>query len=129
MSRSWEPETRTAGFFVCQAEGRTAMRRKAVWGLVRVGCAVVGGASALLAAETCGLHAQGPVVPMGRFHHCGDDGSTTLPKVKAFNRLKNRAIEPTLVNHAVTLEQFFAPGDDRHRFNENDGAVLRGLVV
>lgn len=68
-------------------------------------------------------------VPTGTFHHCGLRGTAKIATVGDLNVLKNRAVEPTIINTAITLEALLAPGDDSSRWSTDDGARVTGYVT
>lgn len=68
-------------------------------------------------------------VPTGTFHHCGLRGTATIATVGDLNVLKNRAVEPTIINPAITVAALLAPGDDTDRFSVDDGAEIEAYVV
>ncbi|MDQ6831172.1 MAG: hypothetical protein M3081_20095, partial [Gemmatimonadota bacterium] len=65
------------------------------------------------------------------YHGCPLLGNAVQPAVKSLNVLKNRFIAPTdaELDSTVTLEAMLAPGADDHRFTEQKGAIIEGVVL
>lgn len=78
----------------------------------------------------CATHAVGQEigVPTGTFHNCGLTGSAKPQSVKDLNVLKNRAVVPTHLDPAITLDALQADGDDTDLFSTDAGATIRGYV-
>lgn len=63
--------------------------------------------------------------------HCPAAGIPTSSSELRLNRLKNRVrpVPADRINRAVTLRAMLAPGDDRHRWRNDQGAVISGYVA
>lgn len=65
------------------------------------------------------------------FKGCGLAGTAASTCGKKLNRGKNRYVPPAAgdINSAITLEAILAPGDDRNRWHESDGAKVEGIIA
>lgn len=68
--------------------------------------------------------------PVGVFDGCPMEGNATRSDTQERNRQKNRATAPPAgdINNAITLEALLQSGRDDERFQEEDGATIRGFV-
>lgn len=67
--------------------------------------------------------------PAGTFHQCGLTGTAKPQRVKDLNLLKNRSVQPTIINTAITAAALIAPGADTDRWSTDDGAEIDAYVV
>lgn len=94
-------------------------RRFLLWGLAGAfGLLVIAG-MAMAAAPTFSRPFLG----------CMASGDTQNIKLQHLNYLKNRSTAPAKIDSAVTLKAMLAPGNDRHRWSNGDGASITGYVI
>jgi len=57
-----------------------------------------------------------------------EDGSLPSPDIVALDKLKNRKNSPSTINETITLSKILTSGNDRNRFQNNQGAKITGYI-